>query len=471
MSLRLRLLIGTGLAMLTGLVVAGAITYVLVTGAQLDQVDSTLERAHTPTEQLAEGDPGNWSVIPEIAPGLYVAIVDSSGRAAFTAPAREPGDDAVTIDLRDVSLGDRHQTVRASDGDEMRLRVDPIGTDSTLIVGQSLHEVSETRSRLLVVLVGASAAAILAALALASWLVDIGLRPLRMVEARAATISDDDLSDARVPGAEQHTEVGRLAAVLNAMLDRLDRARAEREATMAKLTASEARMRQFVADASHELRTPMAATTAYAELFDSGARDRPADLERAMSGIRSETARMAELVDDLLLLARLDEQRPQATETVDMTEIVLAAVDAARALEPDRRFDTSVCGVVNVAGDATRLRQVVDNLLANVRTHTPTNAECEISLSVDDDQVVLRVADAGPGVEDAQLDRLTDRFYRADEARTRASGGSGLGLSITSAIVEAHGGTVVMTRHEPSGLVVTVRLPGGRALVHDDEDA
>jgi two-component system OmpR family sensor kinase len=231
---------------------------------------------------------------------------------------------------------------------------------------------------------------------------------------------------------------------------------------MDELRASEARMRQFVADASHELRTPVAATAAYAELFDHGARDHPSDLERSMTGIRNETARMGELVDDLLLLARLDEHRPLARETADLTEIVLTAVDAARAVEPERQIHLRISGVVSVEGDPARLRQVVDNLLANVRTHTPAEAACDIGLSVDGDDAVLTVADGGPGVTDAQLLRLGDRFYRVDEARTRAGGGSGLGLSIARAIVEAHGGTLTAGQNRPSGLVMTVRLPDGR---------
>ena len=459
MSLRRRILIGTALAMLAGLVLADVITFALVSRSQLNQVDSALQRAHTPTEQLAEGDPSGWSVIPQVAPGLFVAIVDGSGTVVFVSEAREPGDDAVSIDVADVDLGTRTQTVPASDGDRMRLRVDKLRGGSTIIVGESLHEVDETTSRLVFVLAAATAIAIAAALALAWWTVNVGLRPLRVVEASAAAITDEGLGDARVPGSEHQTEVGRLARALNAMLDRLESARAEREATVAELRASEARMRQFVADASHELRTPMAATAAYTELFESGARDRPADLDRAMAGIRSETARMAGLVDDLLLLARLDEQRPLASATTDLTEIVLAAVDTARTLDPDRSVKTTVTGVVTVEGDATRLRQVVDNLLANVRAHAPADATCSISLSIENDWAVLGVADTGPGLAEAQLARLGDRFYRVDDARARATGGNGLGISITSAIVAAHDGTLEFTPNDPHGLVATVRLP------------
>ncbi len=460
MSLRLRLLVATAVAVLCGLLVVDVITYSLVTRSQIGQVDSALQRAHPPTEQLAAtGQPESWAVIPEIAPGLLVAIIDERGEAVFTTPARTPGEGTITIDVTSVDLGRQAQTVPATDGGEMRLRVDEIRGGGTLIVGESLHEVSETADRLLIVLLTASSVAIAAVLALAWWLIRVGLRPLTEVEASAAVMTDDALSEQRVPGADRRTEVGSLARAINAMLDRLDDARADRERTLAELRASEARMRQFVADASHELRTPMAATAAYAELFEKGARDRPADLDRSMSGIRSETARMGQLVDDLLLLARLDEKRPFTHETVDLTEVVLSAIDAARVVQPERSFRTRISGVVTVEGDGTRLRQVVDNILANVRTHTPVDAECEVTLQTEGSDVVLSIRDRGPGVDPAQLERLGDRFYRVDDARTRNTGGSGLGLSIADAIVNAHGGEIALSHTEPHGLEVTVRLP------------
>jgi two-component system OmpR family sensor kinase len=229
-------------------------------------------------------------------------------------------------------------------------------------------------------------------------------------------------------------------------------------------------MRQFVADASHELRTPIAATAAYAELFTRGARDRPADLDRAMSGIRTETARMSELVDDLLLLARLDDQRPLSVERVDLTEVVLAAVDAARTLEPDRPIRLKIDEVVSINGDATRLRQVLDNLLANIRAHTPITTACEVKVEADTQAVTLTVSDNGPGVSDDELFHLFDRFYRVDEARARTTGGSGLGLPIVAAIVHAHGGSIAASRAEPSGLTVTIRLPRALPLRQASEE-
>ncbi len=468
MTLRRRLLVATAIAVVAGLLIVDVATYVAFSRSQLSQIDDALDRAHPPIEQLAEtGTADAWRAIPQVAPGLYVAIVDIDRTPLFTSAGRRPGDDDLDVDLASVETRPRFQTLSP---DRVRVRVDPLSDGTTLIVGESLHQVDETRRQLLAVLLLASAAAVGLVVVLSWWLVRIGLRPLRQVELSAAAITDSDLADVRVPGDEQATEVGSLASALNAMLDRLDLAKAERERTVAELVASEARMRQFVADASHELRTPIAATAAYAELFDQGARNRPDDLDRSMAGIRNETARMSALVGDLLLLARLDEDRPLQSSTVDLTEIVLQAADTARTIDPDRFLRVLVDGVITVPGDPTRLRQVLDNLLANVRAHTPAGTACTVHLSVEGGLAVISVADAGPGVSDEQLALLTDRFYRVDDARTRATGGSGLGLSIVESIVEAHGGTIRAEHNQPTGLVMTVRLPGAVSAVDDDED-
>ncbi len=461
MSLRVRLLAATAVAMLGGLVVLDVVTYVIVSRSQIQQVDDLLQRAHLPVEQLASSRPGNdRQRIPNVAPGLFVAIVDEEGNAEYMSAAAEPGGETDSVDVVTIDLQQRLQTITATDGDDMRIRVDRMQNGSTLIIGQSLHEVNETQRKLLGVLISASAIAIAIASSMAWWLLRAGLTPLRRVETSAAAITDSALADQRVAGAQPGTEVGRLAMTLNEMLDRLQRASEDRQDSIDELRESEARMRRFVADASHELRTPIAATSAYAELFEQGARDRPDDLARAMAGIRSETGRMSELVDDLLLLARLDEQRELDSERVDLTELVLASIDAARTLEPDRIVRPHIGGVVTANGDPARLRQVVDNLLANVRSHTPSSSSCDVTLTEHDGEVLLEVADTGPGVADDQLAQLFDRFYRADDARTRSTGGSGLGLSIVHAIVNAHGGSMSARTNQPHGLVITVRLPG-----------
>lgn len=474
MSLRVRLLLATGVVALVALCIVDVATYVTLSKSQLKQVDDALDAAHQPLEQLAEdGRPSALGSIPEVAPATFVAIVDAEGRPEFVSPVVRAGDDSISIDVSALDLmagtgGGRERirrgTVESSDGDEIRVRIDPLTETRLLVTGLSLHELNETRTRLVGVLVVATAAAVAFAVLLGWVLVRLGLRPLRRVEAAAGAVSDDGLGSQRVPGEDSRTEVGRLAGTINEMLDRLDEARTERERTMDDLRSSEERMRRFVADASHELRTPVAAAGAYAELFEAGARDRPDDLQRVMTGIRAETARMAGLVDDLLLLARLDEDVGMRLERVDLTEVVLAAVDTARTLEPARTIELSVDGVFEVDGDRAQLRQVVDNLLGNVRTHTSGDVPATVDLRAIGADVVLTVSDLGPGLPSVERARVLDRFYRSDPARTRLSGGSGLGLSIVASIVEAHRGTIDVSANTPTGLRVTVTFSTRSAI-------
>jgi two-component system OmpR family sensor kinase len=221
---------------------------------------------------------------------------------------------------------------------------------------------------------------------------------------------------------------------------------------------SERRLRQFVADASHELRTPLAAVRAYAELFGRGAASRPDDLARSMSGITRETERMSLLVDDLLLLARLDEGRPLAQEPVELGDVVEEAVDAARVVEPDRPVTLAVEPAV-VVGDRDRLRQLIDNLFANVRAHTPAGTPVAVGLRRSNGRVELSVADSGPGLTEDEAVQVFERFYRVDSSRTRASGGVGLGLSIVAAVAEAHGGSAEARPTEGGGATFVVSLP------------
>ena len=231
------------------------------------------------------------------------------------------------------------------------------------------------------------------------------------------------------------------------------------EDAFAERSASEARLRRFISDASHELRTPVAAVSAYAELFDRGARDRPDDLERSMTGIQRETRRMGLLVSDLLLLARLDQGRPLEARPVDLTALAGEAVDAAHAMEPTRPLALEAPAVVTVTGDAERLRQVIDNLLANVRAHTPVTAAVTVRVGRDDAGALLEVADAGPGMEAEQAAHAFERFYRGDPSRSRDHGGAGLGLAIVAAIVEAHGGAVAVESAPGQGTTFRVTLP------------
>jgi len=250
------------------------------------------------------------------------------------------------------------------------------------------------------------------------------------------------------------------------MLSRIEEAFRAQQASEEQARGSEERMRRFVADASHELRTPLTSIRGFAELYRQGAVGSSEDVARLMQRIETEGARMGVLVEDMLLLARLDQQRPLTITPVDLAEIAGDAVHDARAVQPDRpvalHLDESLTDVPVVLGDDGRLRQVVGNLVTNALTHTPPDARVTVSLAEDADapgMVVLRVADTGPGMAEADAARVFERFYRADASRNRAAGGTGLGLAIVASLVRAHGGTVDLTTAPGRGATFTVRLP------------
>jgi two-component system OmpR family sensor kinase len=329
---------------------------------------------------------------------------------------------------------------------------------AVLVQAQPLTDQVSTLHTLFLTELAVTAAAIVLALLGGWWLVRLGLRPLEDVERTADSIAAGDL-DQRVPGAEQATEVGRLARALNVMLERIQAAFSARVASESRLRENEQHLRQFVADASHELRTPIAAVSAYAELFERGGTEHSEDLPRIAAGIRTETARMDRLVNDLLTLARLDEGVPMEKAPVELVSLASEAVHAASAVGPEWPVRFSASQPVEVVGDKDRLRQVVDNLLANVRAHTPPGTSATVRVEQKDGQAEIEVRDSGPGMPADDARRIFERFYRADPARTRTGGGSGLGLSIVSAIVAAHDGTVLATSAPDEGTVITIWLP------------
>jgi len=277
------------------------------------------------------------------------------------------------------------------------------------------------------------------------------LRPLAQMQRTAGAIAAGDLSQ-RVEVTDPTTEVGQLGVALNEMMGQIERAFRER-------ADSEARLRRFVGDASHELRTPLTSIRGYAELFRRGAADRPEDLAKVMRRIEEEAGRMGILVDDLLLLARLDQGRTVEHEPVDLVRIATDAVDDARAVAPGRPIDFASNGAVAVVGDEARLRQVLANLMQNALRHTPADAAVHVRVTGDGPDAVLEVADEGPGIPDADLAHVFERFWRADASRARSSGGSGLGLAIVAAIVDAHGGTAEVASEPGRGTAFRIRLP------------
>jgi two-component system OmpR family sensor kinase len=471
MSLRTRLLLAMMALVGAGLTVAGVATYRSQASFLLNRVDEQLQTGQDLAVQaLVEqghrfdqenerfrGGPGPSPVLP---PGTYVAALGPTGRTVSAVvfgfgagssarpllPSALPG----SVGSRP---GSRTFTADASrtGSSDFRVLASSLRGGGTLVLAIPLTEVNSTLRRLLIVefLVGGAVLGLMAALAL--WLVRLGLRPLEGIGATAGAIAAGDLAR-RVEPADERTEVGRLGLALNSMLAQIEAAFEERR-------ASEKRLRRFVADASHELRTPLTSIRGYAELFRRGARSRPADLAKTMTRIEEEAARMGVLVDDLLLLARLDQGRPLERRPVDLARIVEEAVDASRAIDPSRTIEVQGPAVAEVQGDEGRLRQVVDNLLENVRVHTPPGTTARVQLDADEDGVSLRVADTGPGFPPDAAERIFERFYRSDPARSRETGGAGLGLSIARAIVEAHGGTVTAVPADGSGAVFEIRLP------------
>jgi signal transduction histidine kinase len=302
----------------------------------------------------------------------------------------------------------------------------------------------------LVVLAWATAAVLATTALVAWWVLRQGVRPLAALAATADAVARGELSQ-RVADTDTRTEAGRLGRAFNGMLARIEEAFAQRAAT-------EARLRRFAADASHELRTPLTSIRGYADLYRQGALADDVALDGAMGRIEAEAARMGGLVDDLLLLARLDQDRPLERTPLRLDELVADAVRDARAVEPDRPITLSA-DPATVVGDEARLRQVIGNLLANARVHTPAGTPVEVAVGAQDGWAVVEVADEGPGLDPEQAGRVFERFYRADPARTRASGGTGLGLAIVASVARAHGGAAEVDSAPGKGARFRLRLP------------
>jgi two-component system OmpR family sensor kinase len=360
---------------------------------------------------------------------------------------------------------------------------------ATLIVGVDLGDINGTIRRLAYIDVIVSGIILVALAVVGIALVRASLRPLTDIEQTAQAIASGDLSQ-RVPDRDPRTEVGRLGRSLNAMLAQVEAAFHAREKSEAAARRSEERMRQFVADASHELRTPLTAIRGYAEYYrqrggmgngarhvapsgaepslaDGGQLTEP-DLDRIMQRVEQESARMGVLVEDMLLLARLDQQRPIERRPVDLLTLAADAVQDARMIAPQRRIELTVGSgaAFLVLGDEARLRQVISNLMSNALTHTRDGTPIDLRILAHgpDGQltvpsVTLEVADQGPGLSKEQADRVFERFYRGDQARGRRTGGAGLGLAIVAALVTAHGGTTGVNTAPGGGATFWITLP------------
>jgi two-component system, OmpR family, sensor kinase len=464
MTLRARLLVAL-VVLGVAITSAGAAVIVLQRRYLVDQVDRQLSTARPAAFALARGSlllgggtstvqpgPGapTSSGVPSDLFELYVAVVTPNGAVTavaapglhrFGAPdlrgrdlAPLVGDGPITVSSRGSSTSYRVSILRAPDG--------------YLAIGLPLDHVAAATRRLLVVMIIAAALTLGILVLVWWWVVRLGLRPIRQMTSAADAITAGEL-DRRVENLPPHTEVERLGTAFNLMLD-------ERQ-------ASEDRLRRFVSDASHELRTPLTSIRGYTELYHRRGLDEPGALDDAMRRVGQEAARMNALVEDMLLLARLDEGRPLEHAPVDLAELLRDATDDAAAVQPVRAIDLDLRDDLVTDGDENRLRQVFGALLTNALVHTPPSAPVKVSAYRENGSCVVEVQDGGPGMPPELATRAFGRFVRGDESRGRPQGGSGLGLSIVQSVVAAHGGRVMLRTAPQQGTTIRVLLPAAPA--------
>jgi two-component system OmpR family sensor kinase len=404
--------------------------------------------------------------------GWFTAVYDVSGD---TAVLRRPSDvpkDTVQFTAFAESLAragstEMSHTTRIEDEGAYRLRACKIGDGVVLVTAAPLEDIEKTMDQLVTVQVVAFALALLGLVVFGRAVLRRGLRPLSDMAHTARGITSHDFTDsARLPvradRGDGGPEVEELRTAFNTMLEHIDDSLAVR-------TEAEQRLRRFVADASHELRTPLMSVRGYADLFQYAAANEPGERERHLARLRAEAARMGVLLDDLLLLARLDAaevETPLRLEDADLTELVRQAADAFRASRPGHPLSVAAGpGPVRLRLDVLRIRQVLDNLLTNAAVHTPAGTEVGVEVSVVSGAAVVRVTDSGPGIPAADQERVFDRFYRIDKARSRDRGGSGLGLAVARSLVRAHGGEIeVRSRPGSTTFTLTIVLHHGASL-------
>ncbi|MFG2097831.1 sensor histidine kinase [Streptomyces sp. NPDC048612] len=470
-SLRARLMVGVVLLAAVGMVTVNAVSLLALRLNLVNSADTNLTKTresvqHRVHVRHAPVDAGNLnSLIPD---GLYVALVDDRGRVVTQTPARDiDGRTRARPDLPDPLPDDfatQVVTLSARGGPVPRYRTLSFPLGYTATVRPTPDAAPQRFSRVVVAkslqpaedvvywLVGADAAATLTVLGgivlLSRGVLGVGLRPLRDMATTATAIAEGDI-DQRIEVARRHSEVGEVGTALNRAFDERQR--------------SEEQLRQFVANASHELRTPLTTIRGWAQLQLHGLAQDPALIERAMLRIEGEAARMHTMVEELLLLARLDQGRPIVRTPVHLATLADDAVTDARLVAPDRPLTVEVPDGVFACGDEDRLRQVLQNLLGNALRHTPPDTPVAVTArTLPAGTVELTVTDQGPGMPPETAERIFERFYRGDESRNPTSGGTGLGLSIVKSITEAHGGTATVHTTPGKGSAFTVTLPAAR---------
>ena len=488
-TLHRRLLVIVAVLLVAVSAVVGVVSIAVFHGSSVARLDANLDSASSRANVAIAGQPPGFPGDPDDAPGLVLNI---PGQEAGTL-AGLVGEDGTTragyiteggrvLDLP-PNVGDVLAAVPV-DGEPHSIDVPRFGEyraiatsqpewgDVAVVLALPLAEVNASTTQLALTISIVAIVGLMLALVIGSAVVRRALSPLAEVTATAQRVSElhldrgDVALGERVPVDDDRTEVGRLGTAFNRMLGHVASALSARE-------QSEQKVRRFVADASHELRTPLASIRGYAELTRLHGGELPPDVMHAIGRIESESVRMTELVEDLLLLARLDEGRELASRPVDLGRVVVEAVGDAQAAGPGHDWEVRLPDAPTVVtGDEPRLRQVVTNLLANARVHTPDGTSVVAVLERDGDDVVLSVEDDGPGIPPELVGSLFERFVRGDSSRSRRAGSTGLGLAIVQAVVEAHHGDVSVSS-EPGATRFTVRLPAAPAdgaRPRDEED-
>ena len=530
MPLASRIVAAVMALVLVGLVLIGGASVMFLRGYLTQRVDVQLQslyhQAHTKIENIVQTLPNtggsrkiNFDVqqlvpsssdSPMTLPAQYIFETRLSDGRLFSRTNTQVSNPPVypsyphTPGALDAAANDPFTTGSNQGPQRWRVLVQPLklgDSNQYLIIAASMDSVNATMSRLITIEVIVGAAVLILLAIVGAAVVTYSLRPLRDIERTAGAIAAGNLG-LRVPERDPRTELGRLGRALNAMLGQIeaafaaqagsehaarrsaDAARRAAEAARASAAAahrSEEKMRRFIADASHELRTPLTTIRGFAELYrqrqDGAATlaaigpERAAEADRLMGRIEAEASRMGLLVEDLLMLARLDQQRPMATEPVDLLAIAADAVQSARAIAPDRdvslRVGAGSDGPPVVLGDEPRLRQVLRNLVDNALAHTPAGSPVRITVRTADGSATVEVTDQGPGLTAEQRERVFERFYRVDKARSREAGGTGLGLAIVVSLVAAHRGRVEVDSEPGEGSTFRVTLP----LAPEDADS
>ena len=423
-------------------------------GATIQQNEEDFEDHHRNRTGLATAAPQPLQRIPTT---LSVTLLGKDG-----AVKGELGGDLTTAQITDylnkfdnkaaVATNGKPFTIDAPGPDFRALAVVLPTTGDTVVVAQSLEAVEKTKHQLMVLFLLVGLFVLLLIAGAARYVIRIGMRPLENVEKTAEKIAAGDLS-ARLPDAKPTTEVGRLVSSLNTMLSRI-------EESFAARTESEGRLRRFVADASHELRTPLTAIRGFAELHRQGAVSGEEQTKELVARIERESMRMSALVEDLLVLARMDQGPKMEIKPVNLSELVNDAVESARAAGPGHPITLDAGSEIYALGDSNRIHQVVANLLANARVHTPVGTQIKVSIAQSEKEVQVVVADNGPGLSEENREKIFERFYRVDPSRQRSGAeGSGLGLSIVDAVMRSHGGHVSVDSKLGEGSTFTLHFP------------